>query len=108
MPASPYLGLPAEFISPHRTAQRLAELPTSLEREQFFERIPRHWQPLIAEFAILAIAHRIVEEPVKARRQDMLAATPEAWRADVKERVLNAWRARQLIAEADARAPKAA
>lgn len=103
MESALYAGLPAQCPSPRHAAQAIARADSCAERERLFAAFPGVWQPLIAHFAVFAIAARIVDEPVKARRQDMLAATPEAWRPQVKAHVLNAWRARHLIAASEQR-----
>lgn len=92
-----YAGLPAQYPSPSHAAQAIARLDSARDRERAFDAIPQAYQAMVAHFAVLAIAARICDEPSKARRQDMLAATPAGWQHEVRAHVLNAWRARRLL-----------
>lgn len=89
--AGMYAALPAEFCPPRAAAARIAALDSLDERERCFARVPEWWQPVIGHNARLQIALRIVRTEGKDARLAQLAATPEAWRAEVRAHVLRLW-----------------
>jgi hypothetical protein len=92
-----YAGLPAEFRSPHRAAQRLAALDTLAGREAYFGRIPRGWQAQVRFHAIVDIAARIVATPGLPARERALLEVPAAWVPEVKAHVRRLWPRREEL-----------
>ncbi len=91
--------LPPEFSPPERAAEHIAELKTLADREAYWLRIPECWRPMIGEFAVIAIASRIVEMPEKFDRQNALGSVPEVWREQVKAFVVTMWKTREARAQ---------
>jgi hypothetical protein len=91
--------LPAEFSPPERAADHIAEMKALADREAYWLRIPECWRPMIAQFAVIAIASRIVEMPEKFDRQNAIASVPEFLRERVKAFVLTMWQTRELRAQ---------
>lgn len=98
-----YGGLPAEFASPQKAAEHIAALSTVAERLAYFDRIPAHYQKMIATLAVMAIAANIIGIDDKERRREALARVPDDWRKDVKSHVARIWpRREKFLAEARA------
>ena len=94
-----FTGLPAEFASPDRAAEHIADLKTIAEREAYWLRIPEGWRKMIGHFAVIAMACRIAEMPQKVDRQNALASVPEIWREEVKTHVLRLWQTKDVRAK---------
>lgn len=96
-------GLPAEFVSPPKAAEYIAELSTAAERLAYFDRIPAAHQKIIAPLAMIAIASKIAVIEGLAERRLALTRVPDDWRKEVKSHVARIFpRRHMLLAEARA------
>jgi len=91
--------LPEEFCPPEKAAECIAALSSIAEREAYYVRIPRPWQPMIGDLVVPAIARRICGMRDKFDRQNAIASVPELWREQVKQLVMSWWATRHLRAE---------
>jgi hypothetical protein len=101
MAESIWAGWPVDLLPPRQIAERLAALPTRVEREVLMLRVPQGWRYFIGHLAIIGIATRIVQAESIEQRQSMLAEVPEGWRCDVEAHARRLWSRRAELRAGD-------
>lgn len=86
-----YAGLPADLSPPYAAAARIVNLDTAVARERFAAALPDQWRALIAHFARVGLATRVVICDSLEERQGLLVEVPAEWRQDVEAHVRRLW-----------------